>query len=296
MRLKFTLCVLKGSYAFSTFCVYAFSFFHLSLARRAGRDRRSTCQSYQSPCSDQQLQHHDDPQPSSCPTYTYHTAIHRAKNRLSVTAMFASRHNHAFRGHQPDKENMITQTPLRPGMAFKTPMTQRTLYPSSSKMMMNGGGMHTVGPKRVQMSEKDGCRTELRPRVGPSLNRNGANLAGGASPFAAKGKGKGVELGKPQQLGNHEPTSGFDVNLGKSTSGRLSKGRFSTITPADPCLLDPARPTYIQVLNAFSPTRPARPLSNRPPILFRSRPTPPSHLSSPFSFTDPCLLGLTRVV
>ena len=155
--------------------------------------------------------------------------------------------------------------------------------------------MHTVGPKRVQMSEKDGCRTELRPRVGPSLNRNGANLAGGASPFAGKGKGKGVELGKPQQLGNHEPTSGFDVNLGKSTSGRLSKGRLSAITSADPCLLHPTRSTCTQVLNAFSPTRPVRPLSNRPPILFHSRPTPLSHLSFPPRCPRPPVLDADHV-
>lgn len=155
------------------------------------------------------------------PLHSY-TRLHTTKRHTKVesgetptNAMFAPRHNHAFRNHQPDKENMISQTPLRPGLAFKTPMTQRTLHPSSSKMMMNGGGgIHTVGPKRVQMNEKDGSKTEFKSRIGPSLNRNGSNV-GGASPFAGKGKGKAADLGKPQQLGNGD---GVDANLGESSS------------------------------------------------------------------------------
>jgi hypothetical protein len=145
--------------------------------------------------------------------HTPHSDTHKERNRTYPT-MFASRNNHAFRvhQHQPDKENMIAQTPLRPGgMPFKTPMTQRTLQPSTSKAMFG-----TVGPKRMQTSGKDGSKTELRPRVGPSLIREASNVGEGASPFAGKGKGKGVELGKSQQLGGKDGGSNLVTNLGKS--------------------------------------------------------------------------------
>jgi hypothetical protein len=90
-------------------------------------------------------------------------------------------------------------------------MTQRTLQPSTSKAMFG-----TVGPKRMQTSGKDGSKTELRPRVGPSLIREASNVGEGASPFAGKGKGKGVELGKSQQLGGKDGGSNLVTNLGKS--------------------------------------------------------------------------------
>lgn len=68
----------------------------------------------------------------------------------------------------------------------------------------------------MQAIGKDGSRTELRPRVGPSLIREASNVGEGASPFAGKGKGKGVELGKSQQLGGKDGGSNLDTNLGKS--------------------------------------------------------------------------------
>ena len=108
----------------------------------------------------------------------------------SPPIMFASRNPHAFKVHQPDKENMIaSQSSTGP---FKTPMAQRTLHPSK--------GMHTVGPKRMQNDIKDGSKTEFKSRIAPSLNRNGGNMA---SPFMGNGKGKEADGGK-QMMGGSE--------------------------------------------------------------------------------------------
>ena len=114
--------------------------------------------------------------------------------------MFASRNAHAFKIHQPDKENMIaSQSSTGP---FKTPMAQRTLHPSK--------GMHTVGPKRMQNDIKDGSKTEFKSRIAPSLNRNGGNMA---SPFLGNGKGKEVDNGKQMMSGCESRDSAFLYDL-----------------------------------------------------------------------------------
>lgn len=160
---------------------------------------------------------------------------------------------------------MIAQTPLRPGgMPFKTPMTQRTLQPSTSKAMFG-----TVGPKRMQNNDEDGSKTELRPRVGPSLIREASNVGEGASPFAGKGKGKGVELGKSQQLGGNEGGSNLDTNLGKSIAllhafSQNSKDPFS----------DPFTDRALSRLTA-------------PKRLFTSTKTPLKQTAPPSSFQNP---------
>lgn len=160
---------------------------------------------------------------------------------------------------------MIAQTPLRPGgMPFKTPMTQRTLQPPTSKAMFG-----TVGPKRMQASGKDGSKTELRPRVGPSLIREASNVGEGASPFAGKGKGKGVEFGKSQQLGGKDGGSNLDTNLGKSI---VLLHAFSH-NSKDP---------------SFNPlTDRALPRLTAPKRLFTSTKTPLKQTAPPSSFQNP---------
>jgi hypothetical protein len=139
--------------------------------------------------------------------------------------MFASRNPHAFKVHQPDKENMITsQASTGP---FKTPMAQRTLHPSK--------GMHTVGPKRMQTDIKDGSKTEFKSRIAPSLNRNGGNMA---SPFLGNGKGKEVDNGKPMMGGSEcrasAPTNDLELTTQRTSPSHLSPNPFQIYHAQNP--------------------------------------------------------------